>query len=140
MKKNWIVGGILLVSIALNVTLGAMLSGKYFQEHQQRVEVVMQKIVTLPEPERAKAKAVFLQAVPELRNGIREIRQARKEVRHYVASDSYSRAEAEKRLTDLRVKTTALQLAAQKMMLDIADKLPPEQRARLLEQADEGVQ
>jgi uncharacterized membrane protein len=137
--KNPIIDGILFISIALNITLIAMFSGKFFQEHQQRVEVVMQKISALPESERVKAKEIFLRAVPEIRNLVREIRQARKDIRHYVAGDAYSRAEAEKRLTELRVKTTALQLAAQKMMLDIADKLPPQYRAQLLEQSDESM-
>lgn len=140
MKTRWIVGSILFISIALNITLGAMLAGKQFQQNRQRIEIVMERITALPEEERTKAKKVFLAAVPELRTHARDVRQTRKEIHRYVASDSYKRADAEKRLADLRIKTTALQLSAQKMMLDIADKLPPKDRARLLEQSEENMQ
>lgn len=140
MKTRWIIGSILFISIALNITLGAMLAGKQLQQNRQRIEIVMERISALPEAERAKARKFFLEAVPELRTQAREMRQTRKEIHRYVASDAYTRAEAEKRLADLRVKTTALQLSAQRMMLDIADQLPPEHRVKLLEQSEENMQ
>lgn len=136
MKKSWLTGALLFLSLAVNVTLGAMLLGKSSRPLLHSGRIILSQLQQLPEPQRSQAQAVFRRELPNLRELAAQNRQLRRDNFRYIASADYTRPEAEKRLSQLRDQTAALQTAAQKLMLDVADTLPPEQRAQLLKHTE----
>ncbi|MFA5985508.1 MAG: hypothetical protein WC782_15935 [Methylococcaceae bacterium] len=136
MNKSWLFGGILFISLAANAVLGMMQLGKTLQLQQRPAKIVMARLARLPEAERAQAESLFKQALPQLREQVINTWQLRKDTFRYIASAEYSRELAETRLAELRERTTTLQKSAQKLILDIADTLPTEQRAKLLDNVE----
>ncbi len=132
MKKPWIIGALLFLSLALNVTLGTMMMGRAIPNPNRPVELIMERIAVLPEPERAKAKAIFDRERPRIEAAIQVLQQSRIDTFGYIKSKDYQRDEAMRKMVDLREKTTAAQALGQVMVLDIADQLPQEHRKMLL--------
>jgi len=133
MKTKWIWGTIIVVSIAGNLVLGAALAGVTLHRQFHPFSVAMRKVKTLPPDERQALHAIVKQEAPQLRQSLKAARESRLALAAYIASPSYNRAEAQKRFDDLRVKTAQSQIAAETMFLDMADKLPPADRAKLLD-------
>ncbi|OQX19318.1 MAG: hypothetical protein BWK76_04815 [Desulfobulbaceae bacterium A2] len=119
----------LFISLALNVTLGAMLAGRLAAPRVLPAKLAFDRLERLPEKERALAREVFKKVRPQLRREVQDLKKTRQATFDYIASEGYTRAEAENRLIELRRKTTKVQETSQKLMLDIAERLPPEQRA-----------
>ena len=131
--KRWIIFLLLFLSLGFNIAFVSMLAGKKAGKLYAPARIVMHRLDTLPEPERSTAKEVFLQERAKLKSLMGELKHARKETFAYIASPDYERAEAQRRLTELREKTAQLQDAGQTILLDIADGLSPESRAVLLQ-------
>lgn len=136
MKKQTVILIALSLSIATNIFLGSLFFGQSLgkaESFQSRpFKAVMEHVRNLPEEQREAAIDTLQDAKPELQAAMKETREARKAVFAYIKSPEYDRAEAEKRLADLRDKTAAVQTSAQRVMLDLADQLTPEQRAVFL--------
>lgn len=124
------------ISIALNVTLlGTLLSqrphGAGF-EKRPPMRALMKQLETLPETDRAEVKEMLNQKRQDIRAAMEGIKAERQQVFEYMTSDQYTHADAAKKLAALRERTTALQQISQEMILDIADKMTPEQRKNLM--------
>ena len=132
MKKPWIIGLVLFVSVALNMTLASMLIGKQASQQFQPMHMALDMLDDLPEASRKKATDILMEDRLSLSEKMQEFLRSRQNMKAYLASDEYRRKEAEKKLAELRQKTTTLQEAAQAMILDIVDSLPPEERAAIL--------
>lgn len=126
----------LTLSLGLNVFFAAALLGRRIGGdetfHDRPLKIAMDHVQSLPEEQRRAAIATLQAAKPELRDAMMEIRKTRKSAFDYIKSPEYNRAEAEKRLAALRDETSALQARAQRLMLDLADQLTPEQRANFM--------
>ncbi len=133
MKTKWIWGAIIVLSLAGNLVLGATLAGVSLQRHFHPFSVAMKKIKSLPPEERQDLHAIARQEAPQLRQSLKAARASRLALAAYIASPDYNRAEAQKRFDDLRARTAQSQLIAETMFLDMADKLPPQDRAKLLD-------
>ena len=133
MKARWIWGAIIVVLIAGNLTMGATLIGINLQRHFHPFSVPMKNIKALPRAESKAIRRIAKQETPPLRQTLKEARAARDSLAAYLAGPDYNRAEAQRRFDDLRMKTAQSQLIAQAMFLDMADKLPPADRAKLLD-------
>ncbi len=133
MKTKWIWGAVIVVSIATNLVLGAMLTGMTLQTHFHPFSVAMKKIKSLPPDERLALHAIAKQEAPALRLSAKAARASRLALAAYIASPDYNRAEAQRRFDDLRSKTAQSQIMAETMFLDMADKLSPEDRSKLLD-------
>jgi len=133
MKTKWIWGAVIIVSIAANLVLGATLAGVTLHRQFHPFSVAMRKIKTLPPDERQAVHAIVKQEAPALRQSLRAARESRLALAAYIASPGYNRAEAQRRFDELRTKTAQSQIAAETMFLDMADKLPPQDRAKLLD-------
>ncbi len=133
MKTKWIWGAIIILSIAGNLILGATVTGMTLQRHFHPFSVAMKTIKTLPPDERQAVHLIAKQEGPQLRQSAKAARQARQDLAAYIAGPTYNRAEAQRRFDDLRSKTAQSQIIAETMFLDMADKLPPADRARLLD-------
>jgi uncharacterized membrane protein len=130
---KWLWGAILVASLAGNLILGATVTGMTLQRHFHPFSVAMKKIKTLPADERKAVHLIAKQEAPQLRQSLKTAREARQSLAAYIAGPDYNRAEAQRRFDDLRAKTAQSQLIAETMFLDMADKLPPQDRAKLLD-------
>jgi len=137
MKAKWssklFLGALIVVLIAGNLTMGATLIGINLQRHFHPFSVPSKNIKALPPAERKTIHLIAKQETPPLRQTLKEARAARDSLAAYLASPDYNRAEAHRRFDNLRMKTAQSQLIAESMFLDMADKLPPADRARLLD-------
>ena len=131
--KRWMIGGILFASLALNIALGAMIGGKALRHRGPPIKMVVESIAELPEPERAKAMGAIESSRPALQDLMRDVKETRQNIFDYIVSDDYQRAEAESKMAELREKSAAAQVAAQDMMLEIADQLSQEHRKLVFE-------
>ncbi len=136
MKKCWVVGAVLLASLALNVTLGSMLAGRGLPNHSHGLQMMMDRVSALPEASRAKVADIIERARPQLQNAAKDLKASRKQTFAYIKSKDYNRQEAEQKFAAGRAKLAALQASAQTMLLDISDKLTPEERTTLLQRKD----
>lgn len=134
MRKDLVIKGALFVSIALNVIFGTMLIGRTLFAYPEKKAVVA-RLEALPKTERDEVKKIFQQKRQELRAAREDIRNSRKDIAKFMGSSDYTRKEAERLLTDLRDKTSEMQIFTQKMMLDAADALPPQHRSELFERS-----
>ena len=132
MKKAWIWGAVIAVLLGANIVQGAALISLHMNRYVNPLGVAGKKLRQLPQPERRAVFAILKQSRPELRQNLADIKQARLDLANYIASPGYNRAEAQKRFDDLRAKTERSQTIAQQMVLDAADRLPPQDRAKLL--------
>jgi Spy/CpxP family protein refolding chaperone len=69
---------------------------------------------------------------PQIREQRAVLRQTQRDISARLSGADYDRAAVEMHFQMLREQTMALQQLMQSMMLDIADKLSPEERARFL--------
>ena len=140
--KDWKTGALIAVLLALNVLQGAVLAGLFFKSRMARHEaapviLTEEKIAQMPPQTQAAVKASLAQARPVLRARLTEVRKARRELKHYIASPHYNRAEAQKRFEALREKSNQAQMVAQDMLLNAADKIPPADRADVVQAISE---
>jgi len=126
-------GAIVILSLAGNLVLGATVAGMTLQRHFHPFSVAMKKIKALPPDERKAVHLIARQEAPQLRQSLKAARESRQALAAYIAGPDYNRAEAQRRFDDLRTKTAQSQLLAETMFLDMADKLPPQDRAKLLD-------
>ena len=133
MKAKWIWGAIIAVLVAGNLIQGATLVGINLQRHFHPFSVAMKKAKDLPPDERKAVHLIAKQEGPALHQSTKAARESREALAAYIASAAYNRAEAQRRFDDLRVKTGQSQLLAETMFLDMADKLPPADRVKLLD-------
>lgn len=133
MKAKWLFGALVAVLVAGNLVLGATVAGMTLQRHFHPFSVAMKKIKDLPPEERRAVHLVAKQEAPQLRQSLKAARAARLDLAAYIASPAYNRTEAQRRFDDLRTKTAQSQVIAETMFLDMADRLPPEDRAKLLD-------
>jgi len=97
------------------------------------VRALGRELRALPEKERVQAVALLRDYAPKLRQQVKALRVARAAARELLSSEGYSRPEAEARFARVREESEKLQSLAQRMTLDLADRLPAAQRAALLE-------
>lgn len=133
MRTKWIWGAVIVLSVAGNLVLGAMLFGIQTQRHFHPFSIAMKNVKDMPPDERSFIHDTFKAQAPQLRASLRAARDARLDLANYIAGPDYNRAEAQKRFDDLRTKTAQSQVLAESIFLDVADKLPPQDRAKLLD-------
>jgi len=133
MRKNWVLGAILFISLALNFVLAGWVIGSNSEQMpERRFKQFAHKIQQLPEPTRSEVRDIVQQYRPQIRDNMNEVKDRREEIAKLVSGAEYSREIAEKQFEDLRKKTNETQTLAHKMILEIAEKLTPEQRKKFL--------
>lgn len=142
--KRALFGIALFVSLALNVTLIAenIAAGNTLVTRAQplpRPYAFMALAKQLPDNVREEMKDELKQKRQDIKSAMQDIKTERQNVFEYMTSDAYTHEEAARKLAALREKTTALQQISQEMILDIADKMTPEQRKNLLLQLKDKI-
>lgn len=141
MTTKILIGVVLALSLGANAFLaGWLLSAKAHpvvsQTGGERVgplRTLLRELRNLPEGQREAALEVVQEYRPQLRAQFRSLREARGEMRELLASEDYSRAQAEAQFAKVREASTALQALAQTMTLDLADRLPAQTRQEIIE-------
>lgn len=136
MKKSGWIGALLFLSLATNAFFAGWVLSPKPTVQPPRSPILRQlaaQVKELPEPARSEARQIILAYRPELRARARTLRQARREVGSLLASPDYTRDTVAAHFERVREETAQLQTLAQRMMLDIADRLPPKERAELVE-------
>ena len=142
MKQHWLLGGVLLLSLAANVFMGGWLLGRPHGHmpsgqmeppgrHGPRLQHLMERMDKLPEAQRQAVGELMRQYAPQLRELGEQNKQARKALQKLIAQSELPRAELEAGFAQQRELQDKMQTLMQQMLLDIAEQLPPEQRARL---------
>ncbi|MFT4073935.1 MAG: periplasmic heavy metal sensor [Asticcacaulis sp.] len=132
--KSWKTGAIIAILLGLNVIQGAVLTGLFIKSRLARhdsapIALSDEKIAQMPPETRAAVKTSLAEARPVLRARLAEVRKARLDLKQYISSPHYNRAEAQKRFEALREKSNQAQIVAQEMLLNAADQMAPEDRA-----------
>lgn len=132
-KSKWIAGAVIVVLLGLNLFQGALLLGqKARQDARFEMTLGLRNLRELSPDDRQMARQVMRERSPGLRSQLKAARLMRRDIANYIASPEYERQEAERRLTELRKITLANQYTAQMVMLDIADRLPAEERQKMV--------
>ncbi len=141
MNARLLMGVALFMSLAANAFLAGWLLSPRPQtpdairgsEAVGPLRALGRELRALPEKERVQAVALLRDYAPKLRQQVKALRVARAAARELLSSEGYSRPEAEARFARVREESEKLQSLAQRMTLDLADRLPAAQRAALLE-------
>lgn len=141
LNKNLLLSAILFVSLAANFTIGGIVLGRgmmsppppphgSFDRHDP-IARMEQKLELLPKETQDQTQDILDDYRPQMEDALDAIKAARKASFRYVQSGDYSRAEAEQKFEDLSKSHQQMQSLAQKMLLDMADNLTPEQRKEI---------
>jgi Spy/CpxP family protein refolding chaperone len=137
MEKKTLIGIALFVSLGFNLFALGFMVGKPPEAPQDKprgphFEMMAENAKQLPEAERARVMDIIKKHKSDIRDGFKDMQEARKDVDALLKSDAYNRAEAEALFAKLSESAQRSYRAAQVMMMDIADALPPEQRALMM--------
>lgn len=145
-KQCRLFGIVFFISLALNLFLaGWMFGGDMFHRpppphgggRGMFFERFEEKVAALPPESRGEVQAVLKRYQPKLRKQMKGIMQTRDAIDAMYKRPDYSRGEAEERFDQLQQQSLTMQELAQEMMLELADVLPPEQRATFMERPKE---
>lgn len=140
MNKTWLLSGALLLSLGANAFLGGWLlnrpSAEPFAElgQSQPVRQLIGKVVRLPKEQRQAVRAVISQHAPGLRQLAAQARSNRHVMLGQLSAEPVDPAQVQNSFAKQRDATVQLQTAAQAMLLDIAEKLPAQQRKQMFAQ------
>ncbi|MEN0108312.1 MAG: periplasmic heavy metal sensor [Pseudomonas sp.] len=138
MKKTWILGGVLLLSLGANAFLAGWIVNRSstapFAElgQTQPVRELIGKVLRLPKEQRQEVRGVISQHAPHLRELAAEMRGNRQVIVAQLTGETIDVQQVQASFARQRDTTVQLQTAAQTMMLEMAQKLPQEQRRQLL--------
>lgn len=144
MSKPWLLGGALLLSLAANVFMAGWLLGRppmamlpgHMEppsRHAPGVQNLMAQMDTLPDAQRREVRQLMRQYAPQLRQLGEQNRHGRQALQRLLAQPELPRAELEAGFAQQRELQGQMQALMQNMLLNIAERLPPEQRAKLLQ-------
>jgi Spy/CpxP family protein refolding chaperone len=144
MNKPWLLGGALLLSLAANVFMAGWLVGRppmHMPPGQMeppgrqgpRLQHLLERMDNLPDAQRRAVRQLMRDYAPQLRELGQQNKQAREALQRLIAQPELPRTELEAGFAQQRELQGQMHTLMQKMLLDIAEQLPPEQRARLLQ-------
>ncbi len=134
MKLRLLIGLVLALSLAANAFLaGWLISLRALPGQGAQIRELIGRLGGLPDADRRQALALVRERWSTLTEQIQALRDAHFQLRDLVASEHYSRAEAEAQQARVRAATTTLQSTVQQMVLDLADRLPAESRHELFQ-------
>lgn len=138
-KKTFWIYAVLFLSVTANVFLAGIVLGRYGAQYgavsNTRAERLMDTAKGLQalKPEtRERVKTAIRSELPQLKALRDDIRERRMAVRTILSQESYDKAELEQAFADMYKSVDALQLHGQKMVLQLADSMTPEERVNLL--------
>jgi len=139
--SRWI-GWALILSLALNLFLGAVVGMRYWREHQRVSErstmgPIGRIAAGLPESGREKVRAVMEGRQAQIREQSREFRRARSEAMQTLAAEPFDRARADAAFVEARRRANAMSELMQSTMIEASARLSPEERKAFRERMAE---
>lgn len=135
-KTSFWIYGALFLSLAANMFMGGLLMSRYgtppAAQRIERLSEAAKNFRTLPPETRDKVKAELKKELPQVREMLGDIRAKRLAVRQVLEQKDYDKAALQKAFDELYKSVDALQLHGQKMVVDMAESLTPEERIALL--------
>ena len=133
---------VLLLSLALNVLLGAALASVWWQHqergrgiggavHMPRAEALAK---VLPDGDRAALDAAYARHRPEVRASFQGMREARREVRAALTASPFDAARLERALTAMREHEARVAEAVHALLTDVSSSVSEAGRAAIAKQ------
>lgn len=136
MNKCTLVGVVLFASLGFNLFALGYMAGKppapAPKARGPHFEMMAEKAKHLPPEEQQAVMDIIKRYKPEIKSGFKEMMEAREDVDALMKSDAYNREEAEVLFAKMSEAASKSYRTAQRMMMDIADALPPESRAMMM--------
>jgi uncharacterized membrane protein len=152
MNKTWLMAGALLLSLATNAFLAGLLIGRPTGHgaqafHQQgargaeqgpgaHLQQLMARIKQLPAEQRHAVANKVRGYAPQLRELGQANQQARQAVQQQLLAPALNRDSLEQAFANQRQLQGQMQALNQHMLLEMAEQLPPAQRAQLLQREE----
>ncbi|MBP8185427.1 MAG: periplasmic heavy metal sensor, partial [Pseudomonas sp.] len=141
MNKTWLIAGALLLSLAGNAFLAGWLLGRPANHGAQidrdsgtpRMQQLLARVKHLPDEQRRALSAKVHGYAPQLHELGQANQQLRQNVQQLLLAPQLDRNELERAFASQRQLQERMQALSQRMLLDIAEQLPAEQRAKLLQ-------
>jgi len=131
-RKGTVVVVAAIVSLCLNLLLaGLMIGGRWHDGPGRHGPGRGDLMASIPEEARPLIKDVFDSHKTEFESHRAAIRQARQKVAELLKADPIDQARINQALSDLMQQTQAMQQFGNGVMIEIARKLPPEQRREM---------
>jgi uncharacterized membrane protein len=130
-NKSW-VGILLFLSLGVNIFLGGVVWGRgdhgVRADRVEKVVTAMKSFQQLSPETREKAKAQFKEEWPAIQEQAKGIRTKRQEVRKLLEQENYDAEALDKAFADLRDAVNQVQLDGQKLIIQLAADMSPEER------------
>jgi len=131
-----VLGSLLAVSVAGNMLLGGVIAGR-IGAHAMHPPLTGRdfesRLPFIPEAERREMREQMRKSMPEMRKHWREMREMRESLARELARDTPDRATIERQLAAIRAESAAIQQTLHAGFVDMALKLEPEERKRMLD-------
>lgn len=141
MKKSWLLGGALLLSLAANAFFGSWLLTRHahmsgFAHMQEdpgtpKLKHMMSRMQKLPDEQRQLVGEKMREVAPQLRELVKEGRQQRQTIEQLMQAPQLQTGQLQAAFARQRELQGKIQDLRQQMLIDVASGLSPEQRAEL---------
>jgi uncharacterized membrane protein len=121
-----------IVSLCLNMLLaGVMIGGRWHGGPGRHGPWASSMMENLPEDARPLIKQVFESRKAEFEAERERVKQARLKVAEILKAETIDRAQLDQALADLMQRSQSIQQLGHQVMVEVAEKLPPETRREI---------
>lgn len=129
-KGTWVVVA-LIASVCLNLALAGVMIGRHWHDWPGRGGMFSSLLRDMPEETRTLVTQIFEANRPAFDAKRAEIDRARQRVADVLQVDAIDQAQLDAALAGMQTRMSELFQLGQKVMVEVAHKLPPEQRKEL---------
>ncbi len=119
-------------SVALNLLIAGSFAGMHMAGHDHGGRGLRGLLSSLPGDKRKEIRGILTRHRGEVRPLRRELRQRRRELVEYLRQDTIDRGELERRLIALERRQQEIRMKLRPMVMELSEKLSPEERAQVL--------
>ncbi len=135
MRGRVFFGIALFLSLALNVFfIGGMAhhAGMQGSHHRSPSERMLENAEQLAEPTQTDVKVIINGYRPQFEAQMQRMKESREKLNALMKSSDYTRAKADAQFEAMQAEMGKMQDIAKKMILDVNEKLTPEQRLQMM--------
>lgn len=135
--KVKILSALLSLSVLANIAMGGMVAGKqtakWAWHPRQSMENILRAAKDIPPEQREEVKESLKKYGGQLRESGNAIRTQREHIRTLTMQEPLDKAKLMEALSELRTLMGKTQALGHEMAIEVIDKIPPSQRAKLFE-------
>lgn len=133
MRGRIFFGIALFLSLGLNLfLLGGMAHQPPRGGHRPPAERMLENAEQLSEPTRSEVKQIIISYRPQFEAQMEHMKDAREKLNALLKSKDYTRAKADAQFEAMQAEMGKMQDIAKKMILDVNEKLTPDQRLQMM--------